>query len=30
VLVKAGFVAVGQTEIVGQPATWYLRDLAAG
>jgi [ribosomal protein S5]-alanine N-acetyltransferase len=30
VLVKAGFVAAGQTEIVGRPATWYLRDLAAG
>jgi RimJ/RimL family protein N-acetyltransferase len=29
VLIKAGFVAVGPTDIHGEPATWYERDLAA-
>jgi ribosomal-protein-alanine N-acetyltransferase len=27
VLTKAGFLPVGPAEIVGQPATWYQRDL---
>jgi [ribosomal protein S5]-alanine N-acetyltransferase len=27
VLIKAGFVATGPTELVGRPATWYQRDL---
>ena len=30
VLTKAGFVAVGPAEIVGQQGTWFQRDLVAG